>query len=210
MKKIVLLLFLIPFIGLAKFYKATVTMNDGTLKSGFIALPSYPDDAKIKFRTEENGDTEKLSVDAVKGFDIILKDNQTYEYITMYTAYKGKGDYLKIDKKKCWVRIVEEGKINLCSTNSIGTAAMMGVPGSGISESITYYINRPGDDFAIYVTDIYGYGTTCVNCFSAFKKMIANIFEKDCPKLVDLIEKDDFKKNGYVRIVELYEQNCGK
>jgi hypothetical protein len=40
--------------------------------------------------------------------------------------------------------------------------------------------------------------------------MIGIIFKKDCPKLADLIVKDDLKKNGFTQIVYLYEQNCGK
>lgn len=212
MKKLILLFVLVPFVSFAKFYKGTVTMNDGSLKNGFIELPDYPDNAKIKFRTEEKGDNEKLDINTVKGFEIINDKNERIKFVTIYIAYKGKGDLIKIDKKKSWASIVKEGKINLYRTYTSGSAGTMGVPFSGSSGGSTYYINRPGEDFAYYLVELDAGGPTefCGGCFKAFKKAIFNIFEKDCPKLVDLMDKDDLKKNGYVRIVELYEQNCGK
>lgn len=208
MKKLILLVFLIPFMSFAKFYKGIVTMNDGSLKKGFIETPEYPDDAKLKFRTEEKGNNEKLDIDTVKGFEITNQNGDVIRFITIYAAEQW--NKLSIDKKKSWLSIVKEGKINLYRAYDSGSPAMSGAPGSGVSGGYTYYINRPNDNFAIYIDETFSGLTFCGNCFSQMKKTLSKIFEKDCPKLVDLIEKDDLKKNGYVRIVELYEQNCGK
>jgi len=210
MKKLILLFVIFPFVSFAKFYKGTVTMNDDSLKKGFIELPDYPDDSKIKFRSEEKGKNEKLDIDTVKGFEIVNDNNETIEFIAIYTAHQG-SNKLNIDKKKSWVSIIKLGKINLYRTYESGSPATMGVPGSGSSGGFTYYINRPEDNFVIYIDISIGGGFNfCGNCFSQMKKNLSRIFENDCPKFVDLIEKDDFKKNGHVRIVELYEQNCGK
>lgn len=207
MKKLILLFVLVPFVSIAKFYKGTVTMNDGSLKNGFIELPEYPDDAKLKFRVEEKGNNEKLDIDTVKGFEIKNQNGEVIRFITIYAAEQW--NKLSIDKKKSWMSIVKEGKINLYRAYSSGSPAMTGVPGSGVSGGSIYYINKPNDNFAIYIDETYGGLTFCGNCFSQMKKTISKIFEKDCPKLANLIEKDDLKKNGYPRIVELYEQNCG-
>jgi hypothetical protein len=213
MKKLFILLVLIPFMSFAKFYKGTVTMNDNSLKKGFIELPEYPDDAKLKFRAEERGSTEKLEIDSVKGFEIINSENETINFVTLYTAYKGKGDYIKIDKKKSWLRILKEGKISLYNASGASSSVISpsggSMPGSSSGGAI-YYIRKGTENYVFIIDQVFGGFTACGNCFSQMKKTLSRIFEKDCPKLADLIVKDDIKKNGYVRIVELYEENCGK
>ena len=213
MKKLILLFVLIPFVSFAKFYKGTVTMNDGSVKNGFIELPEYPDDAKLKFRTEERGSTEKLEIDNVKAFEIINGENKTIKFISSYTAYKGNGDLIKLDKKKSWLRILKEGKISLYIASSGGSSVMSpsggSMPGSSSGGAI-YYIRKGTENYVFIIDQVFGGFTACGNCFSQMKKTLSRIFEKDCPKLADLIFKDDIKKNGYVRIVELYEENCGK
>ncbi len=200
---------MVPLFCNAKFYSGTVTMSDNSLKKGFIEIPEFPDDTKLKYRIEEKGKTEKLEINSVKGFEITNDKNEIIKFITIYTAYQG-SNKLNIDKKKSWSSIVKEGKINLYRTYTSGTSGTMGVPGSGTSGGFTYYINRPNDEYIIYIDESSGGGlTTCVNCFTQLKKTLSKIFENDCPKLADLVDKQDLKKNGYVRIVELYEQNCG-
>jgi len=49
-----------------------------------------------------------------------------------------------------------------------------------------------------------------MNGFSNLKSIIKSYFEEDCPKLNELMTKEDLKKSGYAYIVDLYEQNCGK
>lgn len=209
MKNLILFVLLVPILCNAKFYSGTVTMSDNSLKKGFIEIPEFPDDTKLKYRVEEKGKTEKLEINSVKGFEITNDKNETIKFITIYTAYQG-SNKLNIDKKKSWASIVKEGKINLYRTYTSGTSGTMGVPGSGSSGGFTYYINRPNDEYIIYIDESDGGGLNfCGNCFAQLKKTLAKIFENDCSKLADLVDKQDLKKNGYVRIVELYEQNCG-
>lgn len=214
MKKIVLLFVLVPFVSFAKFYKGTVTMNDGSFKKGFIEMPDYPDDAKLKFRTEERGSTEKLEIETVKEFEIVNDKNKIVKFITIFLATPKifTKDQFTIDKKKSWLRIEKEGKISLYS-NTVAFSSGMAPSGGSISGSgggISYYIRKGTDNHAYVIDYVFGGLNFCPTCFNQMKKTISRIFEKDCPKLVDLIVKDDIKKNGYGRIVELYEQNCGK
>ena len=214
MKKLILLIVLIPFMGFAKFYKGTVTMNDNSLKKGFIELPDYPDDKNLKFRNEERGKTEKFEIESVKGFEIINNKNEISKFITIFLASPKifTKDQFVIDKKKSWARIEKEGKINLYSTSVAFSPGMAPSGGSisGSSGGISYYIKKGTDNYAYLIHEVAGGLNFCPICSNQMKKRIASIFEKDCPKLADLIIKDDIKKNGYIRIVELYEENCGK
>jgi hypothetical protein len=206
MKKLILLIVLIPFMGFAKFYKGTVTMNDGSLKKGFIELPEYPDDKKLKFRNEERGKTEKLEIESVKGFEIINDKNEVVNYLTIFLAEPKifTNDQFTFDKKKSWVKVIKEGKISIYSAYAIYNQAN---GTGGISSS---YVKKTNEDYAYFFSDGSGGFNINMNGFSFLKKMIGIIFKNDCPKLADLIVKDDIKKNGYTHIVKLYEENCGK
>lgn len=223
MKKIVLFLLLIPFLGFAKYIKATVTMNDNSVKKGYIEFPEYHDDIELKFRFEQNGKTEKLNINDLKQFEFLNDRNETIIYITMYLAQhlSLKKDKLKIDKTKSWVNKINTGKINIYQFYS---AAVGGFQSTGpiwgtfdnSPASRQYYIQKPGDDYAIFFDENYGRGTTWPkkNHIKFLKEIITKIFGNDCPQLADLVTDENFdeyfKKNNYTRIVEFYEQNCGK
>jgi hypothetical protein len=85
MKRLLLLLLLIPFTALAEFYPGTVTMTNGTVKSGFIEPPSGKQD-KLKFCIDKKGKTEKLKVEEVKSFILTNDDNVTENWTTIYLA----------------------------------------------------------------------------------------------------------------------------
>jgi len=206
MKKYLLLILLLPLLASAKFYKVKITFNDGTLKNGFIELPEYPDDSKIKFREEEKGKTEKFSIEEVSSFEITNDKNEVVKYVTLKLAEQGLNlKKIKPGDKKVWARIITEGKISLYAgyyaynpSNKTG--------GGGI-----YYIKRQNEDFALYLDEFGGDGfSVCMNCFSNLKKILKIYFDETCPQYSELLNKEELKKKGVKYIVELYEQNCGK
>ncbi len=205
MKKILILLFLIPFFCSAKFHKASISFNNGTMKNGFIELPDYPDDLKIKFRLEEKGKTEKYSIDDVSKFEIINDKNEVVKYVALKLANQN-GFNLKIKSgyKKVWAKIIKESKISIYA----GFYAYN--PSNGTGGGGTFYIKRENEDFALYLDEFGGEGfSVCVNCFDNLKKTIKSYFENSCSKLHQLITKEELKKKGIAVIVDLYEQNCG-
>lgn len=223
MKKIILFLLLIPFLGFAKYIKATVTMNDNSVKNGYIKFPEYQDDIELKFRYEQNGKTEKLYINDLKQFEFLNDRNETITYITMFLAQhlSFKKDKLNIDKTKSWVNKVNNGKINIYHYYSAGFAGFQSTgPIGGTFDSSPasreYYIQKPGDYYAILFDVNYGRGTSWPkkNHMEFLKNIITKIFENDCPQLADLVTDENFveyfKKNNYTIIEEFYEKNCGK
>lgn len=200
------LLLLVNFTVSAKFYKGTILLMDGNSKNGYIELPDYPDDKKIKFREEEKGKTEKIEIEIVKSFEIVNDKNSTVKYITIYLAEPKpftKNQH-KLDDHKSWVKVVKEGKINLYSASAVYS------PGSGTGGVTSTYIQKENDKYAYFIADGYGGFNINMNGFSVLKKYLGSIFEKDCPKLAQLLNKDDMKKKGYEYILELYDKNCEK
>lgn len=206
MRKLFLLCLIIPVSVFAKFYNATVTFTDGTSKKGFVELPEYADDTKLKFKSEEKGKTEKLEIDLIKGFEITSDKNETIKYTTIFLAEPKPftKDQHKLGTKKSWVRIIKEGKITLYATFDSYN------PGNGTGGASTYYIQKGNEKDAYFIADgISGFNIN-INAFSVLKTYSHSIFETDCPKLTELLNKDDLKKNGLSRIVDIYEANCGK
>lgn len=202
----VVLLLLVNFTVSAKFYKGTVLLMDGNSKKGLIVLPEYPDDKKLKFKNEETGKTEKIEIDLVKSFEILNDKNISIKYITIYLAEPKpftKSQH-KLDNHKSWVKVLKEGKIKLYSASAIYSS------GSGTGGGTSTYIQKENDKYAYFIADGYGGYNINMNGFSVLRNYLGSIFEKECPKLVDLITKEDINKKGYEYIIELYEKNCGK
>lgn len=212
MKKILILLFLIPIVSFAKFYKGTVNFNDGSSKNGFIELPDNPNEQKLRFKTEEKGKVEKLEINSVAGFDIVNNKNETVNFITIYLAsgrlFSGKN--YKVDTKKSWVRIEKVGKkIDLVSAY-YSSSGVLGAAGQTSESGRMLYLHRHEKDFALILIPINESGLGVdVNFYSALMKVLGYHFEDDCPKVLPLITKEKLKKEGLGIIVDLYDENCG-
>jgi hypothetical protein len=207
MKKTLLLLLLLPLMASAKFFKAKMTLNDGTLKNGYVELPDYPDDAKIKFKEEEKGKIEKIRIEDVSGFEITNDKNEVVKYITLKLANQALLNPKKIKPgdKKIWAKIIAEGKISIYA-GYVAYDPMSKTGGGG-----TFYIKRQNEDFALNLGIFSGGGfTVCANCLSDTKKLLKMYFEETCPQFSELLNKDELKKKGVKYIVDLYEENCGK
>jgi hypothetical protein len=205
MKKIFLLLLITPIFTFAKFYKGNVTFNDGTIKNGYLEIPEYSNDNHLKFKADEKGKTEKLSIDLIRGFEIINLQKETIKYLTLLLAEPKPFTNVKfkLNSSKSWVRIIKEGKVSVYSVHEAYNNSTKTGGGSA------YYIKKENEEHATFIADGPSGGLSInMNGFSVFKSCIKSIFENDCPKLFGLLEKDDFKKKGIEYIVDLYEQNC--
>ena len=206
MKNILTLLLLLPLMVSAKFYKAKITLNDGTTKNGFIELPEFPDDNKIKFKEEEKGKTVKYTLEEVNNFEITNDKKEIIKYITLNLAGQSLFDRKKIkpSDKKIWARIIKEGKISVyAGYYSYNSGNKTG--GGG-----TYYIKRQNENFALYLDEFGGNGlSVCMNCFTDLKKTLTAYFEDICPAFLEKINKEDLNTKGVIYLVDLYEQNCG-
>lgn len=215
-KKIALLFILAPFMVFAKFYDGTITYNDGSTKTGLIEIPEDGSKQEISFKTDLKAKAEKISINDVKGFDITSgKNTIPTRFISIYLA-KGAlygTKEVKVDKKKSWVRIEKEGGITLYSSY-IGYRPGMragNVTTSGWPPETYFYLGRPDKDYAVFFwMYIESAGTTiAVNNFKVIKRLTESHFETKCPELHTFVEKEDFKTNGIVRIVDLYDEHCG-
>lgn len=217
--KTIILLLLVSLNAFADFKPGTMSFRDGTSQQGFIEVPDDSENSKIRFRKEEKGKTEKFPLELIQSFVITNNKGQTVKFAITHLAYFkpfSKGTAITIHKKWACVQVLKEGKINLYTawylTAGAGGGAVGGATISGGSLTTgDMYINRPGEDHALefYSGDPSGFSIT-IGSWKYFTSQVEKHFGKECPELVQKIDKDDFKKNGYKRIVELYEQYCGR
>lgn len=207
MKKILILFILIPISVGAQFREGTILFKDGSTKKGYVNIPDQPNNSNLRFKADENGAVEKFKINDVKGFEIIGDQKEIVHYATIYLAYTNPfhPDKIAVNKKENWARIVKEGKITLYALDKLNYNL-------ALSTTTYYCIKKQNQEYALYLGD-YMYGSEGnwffnLNNFNLFKDAIRRYFENECPQLADLMDKEDFKKNGMGRIVELYDQNC--
>jgi len=197
MKKLLLLILLLPFAAMADYYPGTVTFNNGSTKDGLIEIPAKHNQKELFFKTDEKAKKTKFMVDDVKEFTIQGEDMSTIKYVTRKLAnLKILSTKYKIEDKKSWVRIVREGEV------SIMTAFIKTYNTSGP----VYYVQKPDEDYCRYLAAFYG--GLSINEFKMFKAMVKLMFNDDCPKLEESLEKEDFKAKGPAIVSILYEQVC--
>lgn len=161
---------------------------------------------KLNSEPKKKEKQKKIEIDLVKSFEIINDNNSTVKYITIYLAEPKaftKNQY-KIDNHKSWVKVIKEGKINLYS------AYYSYSPGTKTGGGSSIYIQKENEEYACYLDSSFGGLNFTIGAFGNLKRNLGNIFEKDCPKLIELITKEDLNKKGYEYLVELYDKNCGK
>lgn len=218
MNKLICLLILIPFVSFANFHRGIMTFTNDTTKKGFIEIPNDSENNKIKFRLEEKGSTEKYRLEQIKFFIIYDEKGKEVKFVITHLAkFKmfSKDPTFKIQEEWACVKVVQEGKINLYSAWYMETGAGGGAIGGATISGNSFtsgdlYINRIGQDYSLqfYAAGSNGFPNKEV-FWKNFLKLMEIHFGNECPNLVKLIDKDDLKKNGYGRIVALYEQNCG-
>ena len=206
MKKLFLLLLITPFFAIAKFQKGIVTFNDGISMRGFIETPDGICVSFIAFRNSENGESQHLTSDRVKKFEVINENNITIKYVTLKLVESGNINLKKIniENPKCWVKVIKEGKISIYSGYHL--------PSSFARTGYTsYYIQRENENFAIYLDENSNNDIEFkIYNFNKIKKTIKDYFADVCPNFSELLNKEDLRKNGASYLVDLYEQNCGK
>ena len=200
MKKLTLLLLLVSLTVQAKFYKATLNYADGTEKSGYTDAPGFSD-TTIKFRTSKDGDSEKIESELLSAITITFDDNTKTSYYYIYPAALSMKGAVKKEKKKKWLAAVYLGKTNFLYVTMTGHIADS-FPGD------YYYINIPGNDYALYFTTKHAGFTKVVGEQKLYKKLIAWHFKDICPALVEKSESGEFVTKDMTELIEFYKKTC--
>jgi len=193
----------------AKYIKAVLYMEDGSVKKGLAERVAY-NDSKVKFKANEEAAKEKFSSSDIKKIEFTDDSNVVYTaekyYATTANLFTGKFSrsgkkrwfYMVSNKNAKIGYIVEEAsnRPNAGGTSRVITPASTSYFfGKKNSEELVFgYAKSAGSDLAI--------GTD-----SLIRKMSREAFG-DCPKIIDAIEKTDFKvKSVMEQLQSIFDKN---
>lgn len=212
MKNFYLLLCLICFSAQAKYYKAVLTLENGTTKNGFAEMVEM-NDSKVKFRLTEKGDTEKILSSEVKKIEYSDEEQNSFvaERLFIHTDKGEKG--IKQGTKKYWLYIAYSNGIKLAVDAVRSTMRYNAINGTttGSSGGTMLYMGKEKEDgvfFIFYLSDMMSIN---VGMDKAVRNHCTLLF-KDCPKFLEAVNAENFKKPTLLgKLVELYEKNdCNK
>ncbi|MNX49207.1 hypothetical protein D3C86_798040 [compost metagenome] len=199
MKKTILLVIAILFTitGHAKFSKAVLYMEDGSTKKGLAEMVES-DDSKVVFKTDEEAKKEKIASIDIKKIEYVSDDKKyVAERLYATTANLLTGKFSR-SRKKVWFYIIYDKDVKI---GGIGAEGGRRPNAGGTSTVVTfantaYYFGKKNSEELVF-----GNATTASNGFaigtdSLIRKMAKEAFA-GCPKLIEAIEKQDFK-NGDV------------
>ena len=211
MKNFYILLCLICFSVQAKYYKAVLTLENGTTKSGFAEMVEMGD-SKVKFRLTEKGDTEKILSEELKKIEYTEEENLfVAERLFIHTDKGEKG--IKQGTKKYWLYVAYSNGIKLAVDVYRSTLRYNAINGTttGAGGGTVLYMGKEKEDgvfFIFYLSDMMSVN---VGMDKAVRRHAELLF-KDCPKFLEAVNAENFKKPTLAnRLVELYEtNNCNK
>ncbi len=206
MKKILLLLLLVPFFGFAKYYEGTIYFSDGKNLTGLIEIPSITD-KKINFKSSEKDKKQEFKTNDIDQLKITFGKDVVATYIaTKHYAIKGFSLAKEPSVDKIWLQLIYDGKIKMYCDAQTTSNYSGGMASS--STNMNYFMKSQSKDYPQMVfTD---FGGLAAGQFKYIKKAVEVYLKTDCPNIADLMIKEDIKEKGYTRIGELYDQNCGK
>lgn len=202
MQKLITLLVVLLFSTVihAKFIKAVLYMEDGTKKTGLAELVDSGD-SKVSFRTDEKAKTEKLiSIDIKK---IEYTDEEGNQYVTerlFMTTANSSGTKITKSKDKKWFYIVYDKavKIGVIATPGSTMASSNGTTIVNRFPDASYFFGtKTSDDlfFGYYKSGSAMSANTAGSADKLMKKMAKTVFA-DCPKIIDAVEKEEFKSKS--------------
>lgn len=210
MKKLLLLLLLMPFNAFADFYPGSITFVNGTVKTGLIEEPKGKD-SKVVFKSDEKAKVEKFKTEEIKSFELTNADGILEQYTTMILGNNKllNPKSFNLDSKKSVVRIIKQGKITIYGVRFL-KSSLKGNNSSSMNntryESEAYYMQRGNENFA-FAIGIWQSDLNFMTGFNLYQVVDFN-FKDSCPQFVEELKKADLKNTEFAKIVDIYESIC--
>lgn len=205
MKKLIpLVMLFIAQISFAQYYKAEVTLSNGSVKSGY-AEPVTTDKSSINFKSTLDGKKEKLE----------LKNLQKVHYYDEKTGKEAEAEKLKATQgrmsSETFLYLLYKGDVSVyAQTSDFYDKAAFGNYTVKRSEDTSFFFRYKDEKEATLIAMKFEGGLVVpIGMKSLTKKGIKDFFSDKCPKLVTAYENEEikFKKDVFV-FVDYYEKNC--
>lgn len=191
-------------ISFAQYYKADVTFNGGTVKSGY-AEPVTTDKSSVNFKSTVEGKKEKLD----------LKSLEKIHYYDEKTGKEAEAERLKGMQGKMsseiFLYLLYKGDVSVYVQNSdFYDKSALGNFNIKRTEDTAFFFRYKEEKEATLISMKFEGGLVVpIGMKSITKKGIKNFFSDKCPKLVSAFENDEIKFNKDVFVfIDYYEKNC--
>lgn len=199
MKKNILLALLLLFTMIAVGQdKMTITLNDGTQKTGVFSIRKGTfSNSSSSTKLVSRNPTVKIPLEDFVSV-VVFKDSIElyYEVLNVKTNYNDKKT-----EKKLGLLAYAGPKMNVYFVaETIHSGGSFGVSFNSDTDNI--YVKKKTDATSYNMGYIYGAGPRGI------KKRVRDYFA-DCPTLVQMVDDDVIDKTKTIEIVQFYEKNCG-
>ncbi len=193
----------------AKYVKAVLYMEDGTVKKGLAEKVEY-NDSKVKFKTSEEAKKEKISSSDIKKIEFIDADNVKFTAERLYatTANLLTGKFSRSGKKR-WMYIIydKSAKIGYITEQGSNRPNAGGTSRVITYGSTSYFFGKKNSEELVFGYAQSAGSNLAVGTDSLIRKMSKEAFV-DCPKIIEAIEKTDFKVKSVIeQLQSIFEKN---
>jgi len=193
----------------AKYVKAVLYMEDGTVKKGLAEKVEY-NDSKVKFKTSEEAKKEKISSTDIKKIEFIDVDNVKFTAERLYatTANLLTGKFSRSGKKR-WMYIIydKSAKIGYITEQGSNRPNAGGTSRVITYGSTSYFFGKKNSEELVFGYAKSAGSNLAVGTDSLIRKMSKEAFT-ECPKIIEAIEKIDFKAKSVIDQLEaIFDKN---
>ncbi len=193
----------------AKYINAVLYMEDGTIKKG-LAERVESTDSKVKFKINEEAEKEKISAKEIKKIEYTDSDNIKYTAEKLYatTANLLTGKFSRSSKKK-WFYIIydKNAKIGYITEQGSNRPNAGGTSRVITYGSTSYFFGKKNSEELVFGYAKSAGSNLAIGTDSLIRKMAKEAFA-DCPKIIDAVEKTDFKVKSVIdELQSIFEKN---
>ncbi|MDQ6531934.1 hypothetical protein [Flavobacterium sp. LHD-85] len=193
----------------AKYVKAVLYMEDGTMKKGLAEKVEY-NDSKVKFKTSEEAKKEKISSADIKKIEFVDDDNVKFTAERLYatTANLLTGKFSRSGKKR-WLYIIydKSAKIGYITEQGSNRPNAGGTSRVITNGSTSYFFGKKNSEELFFGYAKSAGSDLAIGTDSLIQKMSQEAFA-DCPKIIEAIEKTDFKvKPAIDQLEAIFDKN---
>lgn len=208
MKKQVLLFLVLctAQFAFAQYYKAEITLNGGTVKSGF-AEPVNTEKSNINFKETLDGKKEKLDL---KNLEMVhYYDEKSGKEMIAEKLNATQGNY----STPAFLYLIYKGEVSVyAQTSDFYDQSAFNNTSIKRSEDTSFFFRYKDEKKATLITMKFEGGLVVPIGLKSFTKKGINDFFKDkCPQLVSAFDNGEikFKKDVFV-FIDYYEKKCKK
>jgi hypothetical protein len=189
-------------------------MEDGTIKKGYVDIPTLDIVRKLKFKETEDGSITKLKINKINKVTVYSDDGQSNTFESVYIDLTFSPKKERISGYKVLMLVREKGyatlyikgdKYKIRKDGSVDIVAYA-LESEGGVPVFRYYIRKKGKDYAAYFAyHTKNPGSIVIGIHGELKQGTRN-YLSEYPKLVKEVENREYTHKNIPEIIEVYNE----